>query len=100
MRRYQCILLFDPMLDDESLTKEITSIEGFITNNNGSIENKSIPKKIEMGYKIKKRKEGHYMVVDFRLEPTKIKELDGALKLNEAILRCTFVANHEKEIIL
>ncbi len=99
-KRYECILLYNPNLDDESLKKEIANFEGLISNNGGSILNKSIPKKIEMGYIIKKKKEGHYIVIDFEIVADKIKELDSTLRLNDSILRFTFIVKQEKEAVL
>ena len=99
MKKYQCILMFNPTLDDDALTKAITSFEELITNNGGIVQQKSIPKKIEMGYRIKKKKDSYYVLVDFELEPQKVKGIDSVLRLNETILRFTIVVKKEKETL-
>ena len=99
-KKYECILIFNPNLDDEVLTKEISFFEEFVTQNKGAVLNKSIPKKIEIGYKIKKKKEGLYVVVDFSLDSGKIKNLDKALRLKDTIFRFTIILKEAKEVAI
>ncbi|MBU1862958.1 MAG: 30S ribosomal protein S6 [Candidatus Omnitrophica bacterium] len=99
VRQYECILIFDPTLDETVLTQEIKTAEDFIKNNGGNVSNKSVPKKTVLGYRIKRRKEGHYIILDFTLDTTKVKEFNNVLNLKETLLRFNLIVKKEKAAV-
>ena len=100
MRQYEATFFFNPDLDENMLSSEITICEELIKNIGGKMNNRSIPTKTEMGYRIKKKKEGYLVIFTFECEPAKIQELSQALNLKETILRFTIIIQKQKEAVL
>ena len=100
MRQYEGTFFFNPDLDENALTSELTAFEELIKNLGGKMDNRSIPTKSEMGYRIKKKKEGYLVIFAFEIEPIKIQELSQALNLKETILRFTIIVQKNKEAVL
>jgi len=100
VRKYEIILFYDPELDDNTLSLELQEFEKLVAKADGSIINKSTPKLVEMGYRIKKKKNGYYVLVDFDAAPDGLKSLARALKLRDAILRHTIIVKKKEKALL
>jgi len=95
-RNYECSLIINPALNEADLAQELTACEEIIKQQGGTISNKSIPRKIELGYVIQKKKEGVHTVIDFTIDPAHIITIQNALRLRESILRFMFVVKENQ----
>lgn len=87
MRDYEALILLRPDLSDEGVDKEIKRLSQAITNNNGQIISFEKWAKRVLAYKVKKFKEGIYLLANFKIAPQMIKEIEKNWKLNENVLR-------------
>jgi small subunit ribosomal protein S6 len=87
VRAYELIFIGDPELDQEALDATVERIQGVITANGGEIIKVDSMGRRRLAYPIKRRREGHYMLIHARLDNTAIAELERSLRLAEDVLR-------------
>ena len=85
--KYELMLLFRPDLPEKEQTQEIESIKNLIQSLKGEITYEEPWGMQELFYAIKKQKNGFYVILNFYLDPSQIKELDDQLKLLPALMR-------------
>lgn len=91
MRTYEGMFLLSPKLTDASLEQAISTIKDTFERNNSTVEKiENIGKKV-LAYKIKKFKEGTYVLFNFKSKPSTIMAIEKIFKLNESILRTLII---------
>lgn len=86
MNEYETVFIMDSHLTDEQKRLVINKIEEFITTN-GKItkaENLGVKK---LAYNIKSCSTGHYYVIEFKSESSKVLELERLYRITEEILK-------------
>lgn len=96
MRVYEMMYVIKPDLDEENLTALTDKINGIITDNGGEIVTSDKWGKRRLAYEIKDYREGVYMLVNFKGEPSVPQELDRILKITDDILRFMILNKEEK----
>ncbi|MBM3253242.1 MAG: 30S ribosomal protein S6 [Candidatus Omnitrophica bacterium] len=87
MRNYEAMFLLSPKLTDDKLEQTIATIKDTLEKNEAKIEKmENIGKKM-LAYKIKKFKEGIYVLFNFKMHPSSISVVKKSFGLNEVILR-------------
>ena len=91
MRKYETIIIFDPLLTEGDLKSEITKVEGIIKEVAGanaktlSVDNWG---KKELPFKVKKFKHGHFVRYEYDLEdPLKAEQLPNTLRITDKVIR-------------
>jgi len=87
MRNYESMVVIDASLPAEEIQKENQTIINLIKDNGGELVETDEWGKRKLAYEIKKKKEGHYFINYFTLDPTKLNEIDNHYRINEKILR-------------
>jgi small subunit ribosomal protein S6 len=87
MSNYEGVFILDPDLAGDASKNAVTLIQELITKNGGRVENLQEWGKKRMAYKIKKRQDGHYVIMTFHLDPKSVKKVDQNLRLNDQVLR-------------
>ncbi|MFH1791133.1 MAG: 30S ribosomal protein S6 [Candidatus Omnitrophota bacterium] len=95
MRDYEALFILKPK-DDEGIEKAIASVLSTIEKNKGKVNNQENWGKQNIAFKIKKEKEGVYYKLHFSAEPSAIKDMEAAYRLNSDILRSMFIARESK----
>jgi len=98
MRTYELSIILSPDLNEADLSQEITSITDLIKQYGGEVANTSLPKKIDLGYIIQKKKNGQMVIIDFSLNPEKVVSLKNALGLKETLFRYTIIVQKKQKI--
>lgn len=91
MRHYELMMILDPEVEDRQVAPVVEKFLTVITNGGGSIEKTDIWGRRRLAYDIKKKSEGHYVVVDLHATPELAKELDRQLGLSESVLRTKLI---------
>ena len=99
-RKYEVILFLNPDLDDTGVAAELKEFEKIIAKAEGTILSKSTPRLMEMGYRIKKKKTGYYVLAEIEINPEEVKTVERALTLQETILRYTVILKKQKKVLL
>lgn len=95
MRQYEALILVKPDLEEEMLPKEIDRLSQVIVNSKGQIIDFKKWAKRPLAYKIKKFKEGIYLLAHFKITPFLVKEIEKNWKLNENVLRAMIVLKNK-----
>ncbi len=85
-KNYEVMFIVKTM-EEEAVEAIVTRVQDLITRNGGTINNIDRMGKKRLAYEVKKQNEGYYVLVEFAIEPAKIKEIDRVIKINEDIIR-------------
>ncbi len=91
MRNYEGMFLLSPKLADASLEQAISTIKDTLEKNGSTVEKIENIGKKALAYKIKKFKEGTYVLFNFKTKPSVIAAVEKIFKLNEYILRTLII---------
>jgi small subunit ribosomal protein S6 len=99
MRDYETVFILDPALDETQVKEEVDKVKNLITSMGGEVTSAEPPIRKRLAYEIGGKTEGYYSLVVFRSEPTAIKEMERAYRLNEKILRHIVVVSPKKAVV-
>ncbi len=91
MRNYEGVFIINPDIPTETSKGVVGQLQEMILKNGGRVEGLQEWGKRRMAYKIKKKHEGHYVVLNFQLGSDQTKKLEQALRLNDQLLRYLLV---------
>ena len=87
MRKYEIIFIAQPDLDEENLNSVVEKIKGWITDGKGEVVSVDNWGKRRMAYRIRKQRDGQYVLITANLEPAAVKELSQNMRFVESIMR-------------
>ncbi len=99
MKKYETVFILDPGLDEITWDKEVKKLEELIENNKGKIIQTQRWGLRKLSYRINKKNEGYYVLIQFEAPASIIRELDRYYKLNESCLRFLNVVLEEKKVV-
>lgn len=91
MRNYEGIVIINSELPAETSKGIVHQIQDFVSRNGGRVDSLQEWGKRRLAYKINKRHEGNYVVINFQLESKHTKRLEQSLRMNDHILRYLLV---------
>ncbi|MBI4432211.1 MAG: 30S ribosomal protein S6 [Candidatus Omnitrophica bacterium] len=91
MHNYEGVFILSPDLSADSSKSVITQVEESISKNGGRIDGLQDWGRRRLAYKIKKKQEGHYILLNFQMDSQQTKKFEQALRLNDNILRFLLV---------
>lgn len=91
MRNYEGVFIINPDIATEASKGVVGQLQELISKNGGRVEGLQEWGKRRMAYKIKKKHEGHYVVMNFQLDSNQTKKLEQSLRLNDQLLRYLLV---------
>ena len=96
MRKYEIIFIAQPDLDEENLNSVIEKIKGWITDDKGEVVSVDNWGKKRMAYRIRKQRDGQYILITANMEPASVKNLSQNMRFVESIMRSmiTVVEDH------
>ncbi len=91
MRNYEGIFIITPELTSEASKSVVAQIQEMVSKNGGRVEGLQEWGKRRLAYKINKKQEGNYIILNFQLDSTQTKKLEQSLRLNDQIMRYLLV---------
>ena len=91
MRNYEGIFIINSELSNDNSKGVVTQIQELVTKSGGRVDGIQEWGKKRLAYKIKKRQEGNYVIMNFQIESAQSKKLDQALRQNDHLLRFLLV---------
>ena len=95
MRNYEGVFIINSDLSTEASKGVVTQIQEVVAKNGGRVDGLQEWGKKRMAYKIHKKQEGNYVLMNFQLESPNTKKLEQALRLNDQVLRYLLVNKDE-----
>ena len=91
MRNYEGVLILSPDLPVDQSKGVVAQVQELVTKNGGRVDGLQEWGKRRLAYKIGKKQEGNYLVVNFQMDSKQTKKLEQAFRLNDHVLRYLLV---------
>lgn len=96
MRTYELMYILDPMLEEEQLTALVERFRTLLTDQGAEVVHLERWERRRLAYEIKGRREGFYVVVNFRGAPAAEAEANRVLGITDGVLRHMIVRMDER----
>lgn len=87
MRPYEAMFIVRPQLEDEQVDATVKKVEESITRLGGELARSEKKGKKRLAYEVKDQRDGHYVLLNFNLDSTKLPEIERQFRLNEDVIR-------------
>ena len=91
MRDYELAFIIQPTVDDEGVTGVVEKVTQYVQTVNGEVTSVDVWGRRNLAYPINNHREGIYVLVQAKLPPASLIELERNLKLSEEIIRYLLV---------
>lgn len=87
MRNYELAFIIEPNIDNEGATSVVDKVSQFVKAVNGEVASVDVWGRRKLGYPINNYREGTYVILQLKMSPSAIVNLERDLKLSEEIIR-------------
>ena len=87
MRKYEIIFIAHPDLDEENLNNVVEKVKGWIADDKGEVVSVDNWGKKRLAYRIRKQRDGQYVLITANMEPAAVKNLSQNMRFVESIMR-------------
>ena len=87
LRDYELVVVLNPDIGDDTVTDSIERVNDAIRTRGGEIVDVNHWGRRRLAYPIKRHFEGNYVVSQIRLNPGRVSELEGSLRISEEVIR-------------
>lgn len=91
MRKYECVYVISPTLEEEQIKAIIERFNNLVSQN-GQLESTEEWGRKKLAYEVQKQKEGYYVLMNFSANPDFPAELERNLKISEEVIRYLVVS--------
>lgn len=96
MRIYEELFIVRPDATDEEIDPLVEQLKTVITTAKGTVDKVDKWGVRKLAYKVKKRAEGNYILIQFSSEPEAVKELERRLRVSDLVIKFITVRQDEK----
>lgn len=87
MRDYEIMFIVRPDMPDEEIDRLITQMEGVVTGAGGKVESVEKMGRRRLAYRVKKSREGFYVLLSIKGGGETVKEVERRFKVTDAVIR-------------
>ncbi len=87
LKQYETVFIMTPVLSDEQMKETVEKYQKFLVSKGAEIVHEDNWGLRKLAYPIQKKSTGFYHLVEFKAEPTLIREWEVTFKRDERILR-------------
>ena len=91
MVHYEGVFILNSGLSPDTNKGMVTQIQDLITKNGGRIDGLQEWGRKKLAYRVKKKQDGNYVLINLQIDPKMTKKLAEILRLNDDILRFLFI---------
>lgn len=91
MRNYEIMLIFDALLEEDAIGKELKKVTSIIEKGKGSITDSQKWGVRRLAYPIRHQENGYYHLINFSSTDVVVNEIDRVNKINDKLLRYLIV---------
>jgi small subunit ribosomal protein S6 len=91
MVNYEGVFIINPDLSTDQSKGVVTQVQDLVQKSGGRVDGVQEWGKRRLAYKIKKKQEGNYVILNFQLDPKSVKKMEQTLRLNDNLLRYLLV---------
>lgn len=87
MRDYELAIIVSPIIETEGVTAVVDTVSGYVGAINGEVASVDVWGRRVLAYAINNHREGTYALMNVKMPPASIGELERNLKLSEEVIR-------------
>jgi small subunit ribosomal protein S6 len=91
MRNYEGVFILNPDLAGDAAKNAAVAVQELVSKNGGRVDGLQEWGKRRLAYKIGKKQEGNYLVVNFQMDTQQTRKFEQALRLNDNVMRFLLV---------
>jgi small subunit ribosomal protein S6 len=95
VRDYELMYIVRPDVDEDGLRATVDSVRGLIEGQGGEIRKTTNWGKRRLAYEVKHLRDGHYVIVEMKLEGGRVAEIERALRIHDTVFRHLLVIQEE-----
>jgi small subunit ribosomal protein S6 len=95
VRDYELMYIVRPDVDEDGLRAAVESVKTLIEGQGGEIRKTTNWGKRRLAYEVKHLRDGHYVIVEMRLDGARVAEVERALRIHDAVFRHLLVIQEE-----
>ncbi len=92
MKKYEAMFIVSPEVSEQKAEEAVKELSQPITQDGGKVEAPKFFGKRKLAYRIKKKDEGLYYILEFEAEPKTVTKLDGIYNLKDFLIRYLITA--------
>ena len=96
MRIYEELFIIRPDATEEEITPIVDQVKGVVTTAGGTVDKDERWGVRKLAYRVDKRNEGFYVLLQFTANPQTVREVERRLRVNDAVLKFLTVRIDEK----
>ena len=87
LREYELMYVLRPDLDEDGLRAAVESVQGLVEGQGGEVITTTPWGKRRLAYEIAGLRDGHYVIVEFRGDGARVRDLERALRISDHVIR-------------
>jgi small subunit ribosomal protein S6 len=87
MREYELAFIIRPTIEAEGVTGVVDQVSGFIKTGNGEVTSVDVWGRRDLAFTINNYRQGTYVLLQAKMAPSALNELERSLKLSEDVIR-------------
>src|SRR5215218_4189717 len=95
-RIYEEMFILRPDATEEEITPIVDQLKSTVTSAGGTVDKEERWGVRKLAYRVEKRNEGYYVLMQFTAGPQTVKEVERRLRVNDAVLKYMTVRIDEK----
>jgi small subunit ribosomal protein S6 len=96
MRIYEELFIVRPDATDEEIDPLVEQLKGVVTTHGGTVEKTDKWGIRRLAYRVQKRSEGNYILIQFSATPDTVHEVERRLRVSDMVLKFITVRIDEK----
>lgn len=93
VRDYELMYIVRPELEDDAVRVAVKSVRSLIETQGGEVVKTTLWGKRRLAYEVKRLREGHYVLVVFHLDGSKVTEIERSLRIHDTVFRHLIVVH-------
>ena len=87
VRDYELMYIVRPDADDDALRAAVESVRTLVEGQGGEVRKTTMWGKRRLAYEVKHLRDGHYVIVEMRLDGARVANVERALRIHDSVFR-------------
>ncbi len=93
LREYELMYIIRPELDDDGVRTASESVQTIVENAGGEVTKTTPWGKRRLAYEVQHLRDGHYVLLQLRLDAARVTDLERALRISDTVFRHLLVVD-------
>jgi len=87
VRDYELMYIVRPDADDDAVRAAVESVRTLVEGQGGEVRKTTMWGKRRLAYEVKHLRDGHYVIVEMRLDGARVANVERALRIHDSVFR-------------